>query len=92
MMKKLLLIAIVAGTLTFAASSSQAGVSIGIGIGVPIGFGYGYGYPPPYYPYGYYAPYYAPVGAVFYIGPHYYWYHGHRVYCSRHYRHRHYWR
>lgn len=86
-MKKLLLILIVVGGVLFAAAPSQAGVSVGIGFGFPIGYGY------PYYaqPYPYYGGYYAPA-AVFYIGPHYYSYRGHRVYCSRHYRHHHYWR
>jgi hypothetical protein len=86
-MKKLLMIALVAGGLTFAsAATSNAGVSIGIGLGFPVGFSYGYpyygyGYPYAYgYPYGYgYAPYYNSVV----IGrPHYYWSHGHRVYYS----------
>src|SRR4051812_16048029 len=94
-MKKLLMIALVAGGLAFAsASTSNAGVSIGIGLGVP-GFGYGYpgygyGYGYPYgYPYGYgygYAPYYS---SVVIGGPRYYWSHGHRVYYTRaHARHR----
>jgi len=88
-MKKLLMIALVVGGLSFAsASTSNAGVSIGIGLGFPGGFGYGYpyygyGYPYPYYggyPYGYgYAPYYS---SVVIGGPHYYWSHGHRVYYT----------
>src|SRR6267143_2021188 len=79
-MKKLLLIALVAGGFAFAtAPSSNAGVAIGIGVGYP-GYGYPYygcGYPYPYYGYGYYRPYY-------YGGPSFYWYRGHRVYYSRH--------
>ena len=72
-MKKLLLIALVAGGLTFtAAPRSEAQVFFSFGVGP----GY-YGY----YPYGYYYPdryYYRP----------YYWYGGHRYYRHhRHYRH-----
>jgi hypothetical protein len=86
-MKKLLLMAIVAGTLAFAATPSQAGVSVGIGIGFPIGYGYGYGYGYPYYGYPGYYPYYRPYYApVVYVGPSFYWHHGHRVYYSRHHR------
>ena len=72
-MKKLLLIALVAGGLTFtAAPRSEAGVFFSIGVGP----GY-YGY----YPYGYYYPY------RYYYRP-YYWYGGHRYYRHhRHYRH-----
>jgi len=72
-MKKLLLIAFVAGGLTFtAAPRSEARVFFSIGIGP----GY-YGY----YPYGYYYPY------RYYYRP-YYWYGGHRYYRHhRHYRH-----
>src|SRR4051812_50203852 len=87
-MKKLLMIALVAGGLAFAsASTSNAGVSIGIGLGVP-GFGYGYpgygyGYGYPYgYPYGYgygYAPYYS---SVVIGGPGEYWSHGQRYYTQ----------
>ena len=67
-MKKLLLIALVAGGLTFTgAPRSDAGVYFSVGFGFP---GY-YGY----YPYGYYRPYY--------YRP-YYWYHGHRYYRHHH--------
>ena len=72
MMKKLLLIGLVAGGLSFAAvprSDAQVYFSIGFGPGY---YGYPYGY---YYPYRYYRPYYG------YYRP-YYWYGGHR-----HYRH-----
>ncbi len=87
-MKKLLMIALVAGGLAFAsASTSNAGVAIGIGLPLPV-FGVGYGYPyygygyPYGYPYGYgYAPYYS---SVVIGGPHYYWSHGHRVYYTNH--------
>jgi hypothetical protein len=82
-MKKLLLIALVAGGFVFAtAPRSNAGIAIGVGVGYP-GYGYpyyGYGYPYPYY--GYYGPYYG--------GPSFYWYHGHRVYYSRAHRHQRY--
>jgi hypothetical protein len=78
--KKLLLIGLAVGGFAFAtASSSQAGISIGIG--VPVGYGYGYypyGYG--YYPYPYYRGYYRPFG---YVGPRYYWRHGHRVFYHR---------
>jgi hypothetical protein len=75
-MKKLLLIALVAGGLTFtAAPRSDAQVYFSIGFGP----GY-YGY----YPYGYYYPY-----RYNYYRP-YYWYGGHRYY--RHDRHHHYYR
>ena len=71
-MKKLLLIALVAGGLTFTAaprSEAQVFFSFGVGPGY-----YGY-YPYRYYPYRYY---YRP----------YYWYGGHRYYRHhRHYRH-----
>jgi hypothetical protein len=79
-MKKLVLIALLAGGLAFAsARSSDAQISVGIG---PVGIGWGgyYGY----YPYGYYQPY--PYYGYYY-GPSYY-YGGHRYY--RHYRHRYY--
>jgi hypothetical protein len=73
-MKKLLLIALVAGGLTFtAAPRSDAQVFFSIGFGP----GY-YGY----YPYGYYRPYYG----YSYYRP-YYWYGGHRYY--RHHRYHH---
>ena len=65
MMKKLLLIGLVAGGLSFAAvprSDAQVYFSIGFGPGY-------YGY----YPYGYYYPYR-------YYRPPYYWYGGHRYY------------
>ena len=58
-MKRLLLIALVAGGLLFgAAPRSDAGVYFSVGLGYP---GY-YGY----YPYGYYYPY------RYYYGPYYY--------------------
>jgi len=79
-MKKLLLIALVAGGLTFAAaprSDAQVYFSIGFGPGY-------YGY----YPYGYYNPYrynyYRPYYGYSYYRP-YYGYGGHRYY--RHHRH-----
>jgi hypothetical protein len=82
-MKKLLFIALIVAGFAFAsAPRAQAGVSVGIGIGFPGA----YGYPYPYYPYPYYG-YYRPG---FYVGPSFYWYHGHRVYYTRH-RH-HFWR
>ena len=77
-MKKLLLIAVMAGGLLFAAtprSDAQVFFSIGFGPGYSGGY-YAYGYYPyrsyyrPYYGYSYYRPY---------------WYGGHRYY--RHYRH-----
>ncbi len=77
-MKKLLLIGVVAGGLTFAAAPrSDAQVSFSIGFGP----GY-YGY----YPYGYYSPYryYRPYYGYSYYRP-YYWYGGNRYY--RHHRH-----
>jgi len=70
-MKKLLLIAVVAGGLVFAGTTrSDAQVSFSIGFG-PGYYGY---YPYPYYyrPY-YYLSYYRP----------YYWYGGHRYYRHR---------
>jgi hypothetical protein len=67
-MKKLLIIALVAGGFLFAgAPHSEAQVSFSIGFGFP---GY-YGY---YYPYRYYRPYFR-----HYYRP-YYWYRGHRYY------------
>jgi hypothetical protein len=76
-MKKLLLIAVVAGGLMFAGTTrSDAQVYFNIGFGFP---GY-YGY----YPYGYYYPYryyYRPYYRSYYRP--YYWYGGHRYY--RHY-------
>ena len=69
-MKKLLLIALVAGGLTFAAvprSDAQIYFSIGFGPGYYGG----------YYPYGYYYPY------RYYYRP-YYWYGGHRYYYRHH--------
>lgn len=80
-MKKLLLIALAVSGLIFAsASDSKAGVRVGIGVGVPVGYyGYPYGYP-----YGY-GPYYGPS---VYVGPGWYWNHGHRVwYGHRFHRH-----
>ena len=81
--KKLLLIGLVAGGVTFtAAPRSDAQVYFSIGVGP----GY-YGYYPYryYYPYGYYRPYYG-----YYYRP-YYWYGGRRYYY-RHHRHHHYYR
>jgi len=82
-MKKLLLIGLVAGGLSFAAvprSDAQVSFSIGVGPGYygyyPYGYYYPYRYYRPYYGYGYYRPYY--------------WYGGHRYY--RHHRHHHYYR
>jgi hypothetical protein len=75
-MKKLLLIAVVAGGLTFAAaplSDAQVYFSVGFGPGYYGYYPYGHYYP---YRYGYYRPYY--------------WYGGHRYY--RHHRHHHYYR
>jgi hypothetical protein len=80
-LKKLLLIALVAASFVFASTPSQAGVSVGIGIGFPIGYPYPYPYPP--YPYPYYG--YRPV---VYVGPSFYWWHGHRVFVPRHRFHR----
>ena len=82
-MKKLLLIVLVAGGLTFvAAPRSDARVYFSIGYGFPGYYGYyAYGY---YYPYRYYyRPYYG-----YYYRP-YYWYGGHRYY-HRHYHHHYY--
>jgi hypothetical protein len=78
-MKRLLLIALMAGGLAFVpAQRSDAQVSVGIGFGYPSYYGYGY------YPYGYYRPYrYYGYNA----GPSYYWRNGHRVY--RHHRYHH---
>ena len=82
-MKKLLLIALVAGCVTFAAvprSDAQVYFSVGFGPGY-------YGY----YPYGYYYPYryyYRPHWGYSYYRP-YYWYGGHRYYY-RHHRHHYY--
>jgi hypothetical protein len=79
-MKKLLLIALVAGGLAFAAvprSDAQVSFSVGFGPGY-------YGY----YPYGYYYPYryyYRPYWGYSYYRP-YYWYGGQRYYY-RHHRH-----
>ena len=78
-MKKLLLIALMAGGLTFAAaprSDAQVFFSIGFGPGY-----YGGYYPYGYYPYrSYYRPYYG----YRYYRP-YYGYRGHRYYRHRHY-------
>jgi hypothetical protein len=77
-MKRLLLIALVAGGLTFtAAPRSDAQVYFSIGFGPGYYGYYPYGY---YYPYRYYRPYYG----YSYYRP-YYWYGGHRYY--RHHRH-----
>jgi len=73
--KKILLIGLIALGFGFASTPSQAGVSVGIGIGVPVA--YPYPYPP--YPYPYYGP-------VVYAGPSFYWWHGHRVFVTRHHR------
>ena len=71
-MKKLLVIAVVAGALMFAGTTrSDAQVYFNIGFGFP---GY-YGY----YPYGYYRPYYG----YSYYRP-YYWYGGRRHYRHHH--------
>ena len=78
-MKRLLLIALMAGGLAFVpVQRSDAQISVGIGYS-----GYGYGY----YPYGYYRPY---RYYGYYSGPSYYWSNGHRYY--RHHRHHHYYR
>jgi hypothetical protein len=82
-MKKLLLIALVAGGLVFASaprSDAQVYFSVGFGPGY-------YGY----YPYGYYYPnrYYRPYYRGYYYRP-YYWSGGHRYY--RHHRHHRYYR
>jgi hypothetical protein len=83
--KKLLLVAIVAGGFAFGAvPRSNAGVAIGIGLGFPVVYPYpyyGYPYPYPYPYYGYYGGYYGPS---VYVGPSFYWYHGHRVYFRNH--------
>jgi len=72
-MKKLLLIALVAGGLMFTgAPRSDAGVSVGIGFGFPVAYPYPYAYP-----YGFYGP-------AFYAGPSFYWHNGHRVFIARH--------
>src|SRR5207248_9488758 len=93
-MKRLLLIALMAGGLAFVpVQRSDAQVSIGVG-GVGVGFGYpayrysyygypGYGYG--YYPYRYYRPYRS--YGYYNNGPGYYRYNGHRVY--RHHRYHH---
>jgi hypothetical protein len=74
-MKKVLLIALVAGGFMFAgAPRSDAGVSVGIGFGFPVAYPYPYPYP---YPYGFYGP-------AIYAGPSFYWYGGHRVFVARH--------
>jgi len=70
-MKKLLLIALVAGGFMFAgAPRTEAQVSFSIGCGFPAYYGY--------YPYRYY---YGPY-AGYYYRP-YYWYRGHRYYRYR---------
>src|SRR5438874_11415227 len=72
-MKKLLLIAVVAGGLMVAGTTrSDAQVYFSIGFGPGYYGYYPYGY---YYPYRYYSrPYYRP----------YYWYGGHRYYRHHH--------
>jgi len=83
-MKKLILIGlVVAGFALASAPSSDAGVSVGIGVGFPVAYPY---YPYPYYGYPY--PYYGPS---VWVGPGFYWFHGHRVFFSRPF-HRHHWR
>ncbi len=82
-MKKLLLIALVAGGfLVAAAPKSEARVFVNIGLGLPIGYypypAYGYGYHPYGYP-GYYPSVYYSSG----YRP-YYWWHGRRIYYRRH--------
>src|SRR6266498_2719828 len=82
-MKRLLLIALMAGGLAFVpAQRSDAQVSVGIGVGYP---SYGYRYYPygyGYYPYRYYRPY---RYYGYSRGPSYYY--GHRY---RHHRYHHY--
>lgn len=75
--KKFLLIGLIVLGFGLASTPSQAGVSVGIGIGVPLA--YPYPYPP--YPYPYYG-----YGPVVYAGPSFYWWHGHRVFVTRHHR------
>lgn len=71
-MRKLLLIAVVAGGLMVAGTTrSDAQVYFSIGFGPGYYGYYPYGY---YYPYSYYRPYYRP----------YYWYGGHRYYRHHH--------
>jgi len=78
-MKKLLLIAVVAGGLMVAGTTrSDAQVYFSIGFGPGYYGYYPYGY---YYPYRYYRPYYRP----------YYWHGGHRYYRN-HYRYPYYYR
>ncbi len=88
-MKRLLLIALMAGGLAFVpAQRSDAQVSVGVGFGSPsYGPSYGYRYYPygyGYYPYGYYRSYryygYGPSSYRYYNG-----HNGYRVY--RHHRH-----
>jgi len=75
-MKKLLLIAVVAGGLMFAGTTrSDAQVYFSIGFGPGYYGYYPYSY---YYPYRYYGPYYRS-----YYRP-YYWYRGHRYYRHHH--------
>ena len=78
-MKKLLLIALVAGGLALVpVLRSDAGVWVGGGYYSPY-LGYSY------YPYGpYYGTFYQPN---YYYGPSHYWYHGHRVYYRHHHHH-----
>jgi hypothetical protein len=74
-MKRLLLIALMAGGLAFVpAQRSHAQVSVGIGFGYPT---YGYRYYPygyGYYPYGYHRPYryYGYYNGAYYRGHRYY--------------------
>ena len=93
-MKKLLLIALVAGGFAFTTvPRTEARGFVSVGIGFPIGGyyggcgpGYGYGYSG-YYPYGYSRPYYSRVGYGYYNRPYYsrpyYWHHGRRIYHGR---------
>jgi hypothetical protein len=96
-MKKVLLIALVAGGLAFVpVQRSDAQISAGIpGVGgISFGFPGGYyAYPTyyNYYPYGYYRrPYYSYSQPYsYYYGPSYSWHNGRRTYY-RHHRHHYY--
>lgn len=84
-MKRLLLIALMAGGLAFVpAQRSEAQVSVGVGFAPSYGYRsypYGYGYNPYGYPYRYYG---------YSSGPSYYWSNGHRVYRHHRYHHHYY--